>query len=542
MTSPATSYLTTSIPYVNGLPHVGHALEFVQTDLFARYRRQIGNHVRLQTGSDDNSLKNVLAAEREALPVSALVARNAGGFRHLLDALGVQYDGFIRTSADPNHARGVAALWQACAAAGDIYSRRYRGLYCVGCESFYAEDELTSEGLCPEHLTRPDLVEEDNYFFRLSRYADRLHDIISSNQLRIVPESRRNEVLSFIARGLEDFSISRSHTRAHGWGVPVPGDPTQVMYVWFDALGNYITALDYDGRSAPSEAPSAYQTFWVDAGEQIHVIGKGILRFHAVYWPAMLLSAGVPLPTTIFVHGYLTVEGQKMGKSLGNAIDPAAVIAQYGAATLRWYLLREVPATGDADLGITRLITRYNSDLANDLGNLLNRVVSMAHRYRDGIVPQPATAPHASLVGLATTLPERVATAMTAYDPRQALEAVWELVVLCNRTVDETAPWTLYRSERNGDLTAATSLDGVLYALLESVRLIAHHLQPFLPDPSAHILAALGVPDDAQRPYAERVLWGGLPAGTRLAPPVPLFPRLDLPTIPTEPAVAIATP
>jgi methionyl-tRNA synthetase len=533
-----TAYVTTSIPYVNGRPHAGHALEYVQADAFARYRRQVGHRTRLQTGTDDNSLKNVLAAEREGLPVAALVGRNAQGFRELADALDVSYDGFICTSADPAHRAGVTALWRACAAAGAIYRRHYQGLYCVGCEQFYTPDELTPDGLCPEHLTRPELVEEENYFFRLSCYAGPLRALIASGALRIVPESRRNEVLSFIDQGLQDFSISRSQARARGWGIPVPDDPSQVMYVWFDALGNYITALGYG-----TEQDAAYRAFWAGDGERLHVIGKGILRFHAVYWPAMLLAAGLPTPTAVFVHGYLTVGGQKISKSLENAADPRDLIETYGVAALRWYLLREIHATADGDFSAARLVARYNNDLANDLGNLLNRANAMLHRYRGGIVPAPAAVSPLTgrvdtpstvalliegLATLATELPARIEAAMDACDPRAALEAVWELVVQANRAVDEAAPWTLARAEKEGDPAAGAALDAVLYALLEAVRLIAVHLEPFLPAASHAILAQLGLSDAEKRPHSELGCWGGLPAGTHTAVPTPLFPRLEI--------------
>jgi methionyl-tRNA synthetase len=297
------------------------------------------------------------------------------------------------------------------------------------------------------------------------------------------------------------------------------------MYVWFDALGNYITALGYGG----DEDGAAYRTFWVGNGERLHVIGKGILRFHAVYWPAMLLAAGLPLPTAVFVHGYFTVEGQKMSKSVGNVVDPQDVIAQYGAAALRWYLLREVHPTADADFNVARVVARYNTDLANDLGNLLNRVNAMLHRYRGGVVPETdAIVPPADdLATLAVGLPARVAAAMDAFDPRAALDAVWELVVRGNRAVDEAAPWVLHRAEAAGDAGACVALDGVLYALLETVRLVAVHLDPFLPGSAARILEQLGVPTDAERPHGERVCWGGLPPGTRTAAPAPLFPRLE---------------
>jgi methionyl-tRNA synthetase len=302
--------------------------------------------------------------------------------------------------------------------------------------------------------------------------------------------------------------------------------------VWFDALGNYITALGYG--SAGDGA--AYRAFWAGDGERLHVIGKGILRFHAVYWPAMLLAAALPLPTAVFVHGYFTVEGQKMSKSLGNVIDPRDIIARYGAAALRWYLLREVHPTADADFGVARLLARYNTDLANDVGNLLNRVNAMLHRYRNGVVPETGTTvpPAADLAALAAELPARVAAAMDAFDPRAALDAVWELVVRGNRTVDEAAPWALHHAEAAGDARPRAALDRVLYALLETVRLVAVHLEPFLPGPAARILEQLGVPADAERPYGERVCWGGLPPGTRTAAPSPVFPKLVATTVPVD--------
>ncbi len=525
------SYVTTSIPYVNGAPHVGHAFEDVQADLYARRRRQIGVDTRLQTGSDDNSLKNVLAAEREGLPTTVLVERNAALFEALAATLDVSYDGFIRTGVDPAHRRGVEMFWRACLNAGAIYKRRYQGLYCVGCETFYSPDDLTPEGLCAEHLVAPETIEEDNYFFRLSRYAEPLHDLIATGALRIVPETRRNEALAFIARGLQDFSISRSAARARGWGIAVPGDPTQVVYVWFDALVNYITALGYGDPSS-----DLCERYWLNANERVHVIGKGILHFHAVYWPAMLLAAGEPLPTTVVVHGYLTVEGRKIGKSLGNAIDPLDLIARYGVDALRWYVLRDLHPFADGDVSVTRLVARYNTDLANGLGNLLNRANAMLHRYRDGVVPAPRDlndipgipAALDALSALALKAPAHVAAAFEAFDPRAALDAVWGFIDAGNALVDEAAPWSLHRQAREGDAGAGELLDDVLYALLETVRLIAVYLEPFLPAAVRRIATQLGAAaPHAALPYDERVRWGGLVPGARTAAPAPVFPRLD---------------
>jgi len=291
--------VTTAIPYVNGRPHVGHALELVETDVLARHRRQRGDEVRFQTGTDDNALKNVQGAEAEGISPAKYVERGAQSFLALRDVLDLSFDDFIKTSSDPRHKSGVDKFWAACVERGDFYRKSYAGLYCVGCELFYPPDELI-DGRCAEHGTVPEMVEENNWFFRLSAYQHQLHDLIASDTLRIEPAFRKNEVLSFIDSGLADFSCSRSMTRARGWGIPVPGDPDQVIYVWFDALTNYITAPGYGTDD------ENFRYWWEDADERVHVIGKGIIRFHAVYWPAMLLSAGVRLPDTIFVHEYLT--------------------------------------------------------------------------------------------------------------------------------------------------------------------------------------------------------------------------------------------
>ncbi|MEI5101155.1 methionine--tRNA ligase [Streptomyces sp. PmtG] len=336
---PSRTYVTTTIPYVNARPHLGFALELVQADVVARHRRHRGDAVRFLSGTDDNSLKNVLAAEAENVPVRELVDRNARAFAALRAPLALSFDDFIRTSADPRHRVGVEALWRRCAVAGDLYRNHYEGLYCVGCEQFYTPAELV-EGRCAEHGTEPQTVAEENWFFRLSRYADQLHELISSGRLRIEPAARRNEVLALIAGGLHDFSVSRSHTRARGWGIPVPDDPDQVVYVWWDALGNYVTSLGY-GTSDP-----AYAHWWEGEGRRIHLAGKGVVRFHAVYWPAMLLSAGLPLPTDVLVHDYLTVDGRKISKSGGARVDPAELVAAYGTDAVRWWLLREVPRVG----------------------------------------------------------------------------------------------------------------------------------------------------------------------------------------------------
>lgn len=517
-------YITTTIPYVNARPHIGHALEFILTDALARYRRLTGQDTRFLSGTDDNSLKNVQAADKEGISTQALVARNAAQFYLLRDKLNLSFDDFIQTSSDPRHAPGVEKLWRACQQSGDIYKRAYRGLYCVGCEQFYNEDEL-SDGLCPEHRTRPELVEEENYFFRLSRYAGQLIDLIESDRLQILPETRKNEALSFIRAGLHDFSISRSRERARGWGIPVPGDPDQVIYVWFDALGNYITALGY------AQAEKLYQHYWVGNPQRVHIIGKGVSRFHVIYWPAMLLSAGAPLPTTIFIHGYVTLEGEKISKTLGNVIDPVEVAERYGAEALRYYLLREIKASEDGDFTLERFVRAYNADLADQLGNLLSRLAGMVQRYYAGVVPPPdaetGTAVDRRLIDSAGALRQRVDEALNRFAPHEALAAIWELIATANKYVVDVRPWELARQRRE-DAAAEKRLATTLYNLAEILRLAAHYCAPFLPTTAEAICDQLNVPLETEGDWDRISSWGGYPPYTAIKPGEVLFPKLAL--------------
>jgi methionyl-tRNA synthetase len=465
-------YVTTAIPYVNGDPHLGHALELVQADVLARHRRLRGDAVRFQSGTDDNALKNVEAAVAAGLPAAEFVADKAQRFADLAWPLQVSNDDFIRTSTDPRHRPGVERLWRACAAAGDLYRRDYRGLYCSGCEAFV-------DGPCPEHEVPPEPVVERNWFFRLSRYQDALLDLVEGGQLRIKPEHRRNEVLGFIRGGLTDFSVSRPQERAGGWGIPVPDDPTQVVYVWFDALANYVTAL----------GAKDYRTWWCGSGERVHVIGKGILRFHAVYWSAILLSAGSPLPSAIFVHDYLTADGQKLSKSSGAQIDPLEVAERYGPDALRWWFLRDVPRAGDADFRAGSIAARAN-ELADGLGNLVNRTIAL-------VVQAPGTttgtgAPEgARLEALCRRLPSAIDEALAVFDLRAAAGALWEVVAEANRFVSTSRPWELARAARAGDREAAEPLAAVLAVLLDACSVVAHELTPFLPRASERIAKAL---------------------------------------------------
>lgn len=510
-------FITTAIPYVNGRPHIGHAQEFIITDALARYHRQRGRDVRFLSGTDENSLKNVQAAAAEGIPTAELVNRNAAIFHDLRQPLNLSYDDFIRTSTEARHTQGVHKLWQACAANGDIYKKSYGGLYCVGCEQFYTEAELDN-GLCPEHQRPPEWVEEENYFFRLSRYQEELIERIESDELRLVPEKYKTETLSFLRRGLEDFSISRSVERARGWGIPVPNDPSQVIYVWYDALGNYITALDYAAEG------ELYQRYWQNCPDRIHVIGKGIIRFHAVYWPAMLLSAGVPLPTAIYIHDYVTVEGQKISKSLGNGADPAAVAAAWGTDPLRYYLLHEVRTTTDGDFSQERLLAVYQQELSNQLGNLLNRVLTLLAKYYDGRIPSPGE-PNAAdepLLTITQLLPERLDAALNDFQLHTAVDLIWELVNEANRYVDQTKPWVLYKQVPI-DPTAEVRLGTVLYNLAEALRLIGFYLRPFLPETAACLCQQLNITDNL--PWDIATQWGQLTTGYQVKRGDLLFER-----------------
>lgn len=500
-------YITTTIPYVNARPHIGFALELVQADVLARYRRGRGDAVRFQAGTDDNSLKNVLAAEAAGVEVREFVDRNAEAFLALGGALSLTIDDVIRTSRDSRHRPGVERFWRACS--GDLNRQRYEGLYCTGCEQFYTPAELL-DGRCPEHETVPQQVSEENWFFRLSRYAGPLREAITTGRLRIEPAGHRNEVLAFIDRGLADFSVSRPAERAGGWGIPVPGDPGQVIYVWWDALCNYVTALGPGG--------DAYRRWWAGDGSRVHLLGKGVLRFHAVYWPAMLLSSGQPLPTDIFVHDYLTAGGRKISKSGTGAaaLEPVALAAEYGADAVRWWLLREVPRVGDADFTVERLIARADDELANGLGNLVNRVVAMIHRYRDGRVPDVGGSPSGppggeELETACRRASDAVGAALGKFDFRQATAAVWIIVHEANGFVNRIRPWELTKAERDGD-ASGPQLEAALGLLLEACSVLGRELAPFLPDAAGRITHQCTPGDDGRLP-------GPTPVFRRLSPP-----------------------
>jgi len=477
-------YITAAIPYVNGEPHVGHALEFIQVDAAARYHRQkLGlDQVRAITGTDENSLKNVRAAEDAGRDIGEFVAENSQKFRDLYKTLNLSFEDFIRTRED-RHILGAQKLWSAFKPE-DIYQKTYNGLYCVGCEAFYTEKDC-ADGKCPTHKKDLEKIEEENYFFKLSNYQTKLEELIESGELKIHPETRKNEILSFIKSGLEDFSISRSQERAKNWGVTVPGDESQVMYVWVDALSNYINVLGY------AEDSELYRKFWANGDERVHIIGKDISRFHAIYWPAMLLSANVPVPTEIYVHGFFTVEGKKMYKSLGNVIHPKTLVDDFGVDAVRYFLLREMPYASDGDVSMERIENRY-AELANQLGNLVSRVATMSEKYFDGQLDQFDLKWDDHF--------EYLDSAMRSYDFKKYLDRVFELVGMANEIIDREKPFKLIKEDE-------VKTKQVLSEVAEIIRQVGNFLLPITPNSAEEIL----------RRYS----------GTKILVGESLFPRRD---------------
>jgi methionyl-tRNA synthetase len=460
MTNPI--YITTTIPYVNAPPHVGFALELVQADALARYHRLLGRTVRFQTGTDENAFKNVLSARALGVPVREFVDTNVARFRELSDRLSISHDRFVRTTDASHHAAVHELLGRL--RKDDLYQTDYRGLYCSGCEDFYLERDLVDGRLCPEHLVPAVEISEHNHFFRLSAYQDQLRDLIASKRLRIIPEARETEVLQFIARGLTDISLSRDAARSDGWGVPFPNDSTQVVYVWIDALVNYLSGLAFP-------CGDDFTRFWAGGGERIHAIGKNVWKFHAIYWPALLLSAGLELPTEVFVHGFLTNEGRKISKSAGGATDPNEYVSTFGSDSVRYFLLRHVRPFEDTDFSERRLREAHNADLANGIGNLTSRLTTLCESA--GLESPAAPASESA--------PDGYHDAFAEYRFDVALEVLWAEVRELNRVITEQRAW---------EDTSAGRLDearGKLAPLAARLRTLGHWLSPFLPSTAQHI-------------------------------------------------------
>jgi methionyl-tRNA synthetase len=509
-----TYYLTAAIDYPNGAPHIGHSLEKVAVDVMRRYRLLRGDDAWLTMGLDENSQHIVTAARNNGVDVQAWVDRMEEEFRRAWTSLDIQPDAFVRTT-ETRHAEASQELFKRAQAAGDIYKSTYAGWYCPNCNAFYTDDDLVA-GRCPNHPSIvPDWLEEENYFFALSRYGDRLLAHMEDHPNFIVPALRRSEVLATIRQGLRDFSVSRAvRPGTTPWGIPVPGDESQVLYVWFDALTTYLTGVGFAGE------PGFFERMWP---AKAHVIGKDITRFHCLYWPAMLLSAGLPLPEHVVVHGFLTVDGQRISKTTGNVIDPVDITSQFGADPVRYYLMRDVSFASDGDFSRATLIRRHNDDLANDLGNLLNRVVSMTGRYREGEVPKPGEPGNLErdLQRVAAKARAGAEDALDAWALDRALDSIWTLVRRSNQYLEERQPWKIAKDE-----SQRATLDTTLASAAESLRLIAVYLAPFIPATADRIMSQLVLPAVSPNDWISAGEWGSRTV-ERVVPAEPLFPKIE---------------
>ena len=507
-------YITTAIAYPNGVPHIGHAYEAIATDAIARFQRLDGKDVFFLTGTDEHGLKMIQTAEAEKLPTLEVATRNALRFKEMDQRLNVSFDRFIRTTEQQHH-RSSHAIWQRMADNGDIYLDSYAGWYSVRDEAYYAEDETVvgDDDVRRGPQGSPvEWVEEKSYFFKLSAYQDKLLALYDDQPDFIGPDSRRNEVVSFVKSGLRDLSISRT---TFDWGVKVPGDPEHVMYVWVDALTNYITGVGF-----PDESDANWRYWPAD----VHIIGKDIIRFHAVYWPAFLMSAGIPLQKRVYAHGFLFNKGEKMSKSVGNVVDPFNLANQYGVDQMRYFFLREVPFGQDGSYNHEAIVARINADLANDLGNLAQRSLSMIAKQYEGVLPEPGAFSDTdkAILAQADGMITLARTAMATQQIHHWLNAVWAVVAEANRYFAGEAPWALAKTDPQRQRT-------VLYVTAEVVRQVAILAQPAMPDCSARLLDILGIPAD-QRDFAGLGGAARIKPGTALPAPTGIFPRYIEPT------------
>ena len=504
-------YLTTAISYPNGVPHIGHAYEVIATDAIARFMRLDGYEVFFLTGTDEHGQKIQQTAAREGVSPRELLARNVPRFQAMVERMNCSNDAFIRTTEDRHHTSSIA-IWERMQANGDIYLAKYAGWYSVRDERYFAEDETHLNDkqvrLATETGTPVEWVEEESYFFRLSAYQDKLLDLYKRHPDFVLPKERMNEVASFVRGGLQDLSISRT---TFDWGIRVPGADKHIMYVWVDALTNYITGVGY-----PDTGGAMFKRYWP---ADLHVIGKDIVRFHAVYWPAFLMSAGLAVPRRIFSHGFLFNRGEKMSKSVGNVIDPFSLADAYGVDPLRFFFLREVPFGQDGNYSHEAIVNRINADLSNDLGNLAQRSLSMIGKQLDGVLPQPGAfsdndkAILAAADGMIGTARE----AMQTQQLNQVLNAVWAVVADANRYFAGEAPWALAKTDK-------ARMGTVLYVTAEVIRQVAILAQPFIPDSAGKLLDLLAVPE-GERGFATLGGAKRLPAGVKLPAPAPVFPR-----------------
>lgn len=498
-------YLSTAIAYVNAAPHIGHALEFIQADALCRYHRLKGDDTFYLTGTDEHGVKIYEAAQAAGQNTRDFVDQNAAKYIALKGLLHLSNDDFIRTTSEL-HKSGAQKIWTKMFEAGDIYKGIYKGNYCVGCEAFIPEKDLDADGNCPIHKKKPKQLEEENYFFRLSKYSDKIKALIESDKLVIFPKNRKKEMLNIIGEeGLKDVSFSRPKA-VLPWGITVPNDDSQVMYVWCDALSNYITAIGYEKEDAK------FKKYWpCDA----HLIGKDILRFHAGIWIGMLMSAAIKIPKAIYVHGFVTSEGQKMSKSLGNVVNPLEYIDKYGANALRYYLLREIPTVDDGDFSHQRFVDLYNSELANSLGNLVNRVVMMVDRYFGG--KTPAATDGDEVATEVHDFVDKYIQSFENFDIKAACEAIVELTNFANKYIDDKKPWIVAKENPAG-------LGGILYDLIELLRYIATLLLPILPTAGESIAGQLGLSVEKLKLDKK---WGMMREGAKVEVAEPLFPRIE---------------
>ncbi|MGB9866623.1 MAG: methionine--tRNA ligase [Bacillota bacterium] len=505
-----TFYITTPIYYPNDKLHIGHAYTTVAADAIARFKKLQGYDVFFLTGTDEHGQKIQRRANKAGKKPKEFVDEIVESIKQLWSTLGVEYSYFIRTT-DEHHERAVQYIFQKIMEKGDIYKSSYTGWYCVPCETFWLERQLV-DGKCPDCGGAVELLSEESYFFRVSKYADRLLKYIEENPDFIQPASRRNEMISFIKNGLEDLCVSRT---TFDWGIKVPGDPRHVIYVWFDALSNYITALGY-----PDETES-FKKYWP---ADVHLVGKEIVRFHTIIWPIILMALDLPLPKKVFGHGWLVLESGKMSKSKGNVIDPVELVNKYGLDAVRYFLLREIPFGADGMYSEDALVNRINFDLANDLGNLLHRTLTMLRKFAGARIPEPGseTLRDAALRQLAADTAKAVAEHMDRLEISDALAAIFRLIAAGNKYVDEMAPWALAKAgERE-------RLNTVLYYLCEVLRLCSVMLSPFLVNAPGRILEQLGLSKEMFKgTWDQLTVWGLTPAGGNVREPVPIFPRIE---------------
>ncbi|NLM40682.1 MAG: methionine--tRNA ligase [Firmicutes bacterium] len=510
MTAKERFYVTTPIYYPSDNLHIGHAYTTTVADSLARWHRFAGREVYFVTGSDEHGQKIQRAAEAKGITPKEYVDVIVASFKHLWEKLNIRYDDFVRTT-DERHHKAVQAVFQKIYDKGDIYKSAYEGWYCTPCETFWLENRLV-EGKCPDCNRPVEWVKEESYFFRLSKYADRLLQYINEHPEFIQPETRRNEMVNFIKSGLEDLCVSRT---TFDWGIPVPVDEGHVVYVWFDALTNYLTALGYP-------EPNELLEKWWPA--DLHLVGKEIMRFHTIVWPIMLMALDLPLPKTVFGHGWLLFDSEKMSKSKGNVVDPLVLIDEFGVDPIRYFLMREISFGQDGNFSRRALIERTNADLANDLGNLLNRTLSMLNRYYDGRVPEPTAAPtpvDQDLIAYASGLGQKVDALVQELKINEALASIWRLVGKANKYVDERAPWNLAKLESKDELGT------VMYNLLETLRIVGLLVKSFIPETGAKIWAQLGLEDLDQKTLADTA-WGLLKPGTQTRKGDPIFPRIEV--------------